>query len=337
MFIDPMFLVAIVGAVFVLFVWLIPVRLWVAALASGVAIGPMAFIGMRLRNVSPRAIMPPLITCRKAGLDITATQIQSHYMAGGNVQNVVRGLISANRAKMPLTFQQAREIDLAGRNVSEAVANTVAPKVIDAPAASSGRQWFDAVAKDGIQLKVKARITVRVNLERLVGGATEETVIARVGEGIVSGIGSAATYKEVLKQPDIITRRLLERGLDSGTAFDILSIDIADIDVGKNVGANLQVSQAQADKEIAQARAEEKRSMAAAREQEMRALEEQMRAQVEEARAEVPRAMAEAFRTGALHLMDYYNLKNIMADTEMRDAIADSQGRQKDGADGLRI
>jgi uncharacterized protein YqfA (UPF0365 family) len=337
MFIDPMFLVAIVGAILVLFVWLIPVRLWVAALASGVAIGPMAFIGMRLRNVSPRAIMPPLITCRKAGLDITATQIQSHYMAGGNVQNVVRGLISANRAKMPLTFQQAREIDLAGRNVSEAVANTVAPKVIDAPAASSGRQWFDAVAKDGIQLKVKARITVRVNLERLVGGATEETVIARVGEGIVSGIGSAATYKEVLKQPDIITRRLLERGLDSGTAFDILSIDIADIDVGKNVGANLQVSQAQADKEIAQARAEEKRSMAAAREQEMRALEEQMRAQVEEARAEVPRAMAEAFRTGALHLMDYYNLKNIMADTEMRDAIADSQGRQKDGADGLRI
>jgi uncharacterized protein YqfA (UPF0365 family) len=337
MFIDPMFLIAIVGAILVLFVWLIPVRLWVAALASGVAIGPMAFIGMRLRNVSPRAIMPPLITCRKAGLDITATQIQSHYMAGGNVQNVVRGLISANRAKMPLTFQQAREIDLAGRNVSEAVANTVAPKVIDAPAASSGRQWFDAVAKDGIQLKVKARITVRVNLERLVGGATEETVIARVGEGIVSGIGSAATYKEVLKQPDIITRRLLERGLDSGTAFDILSIDIADIDVGKNVGANLQVSQAQADKEIAQARAEEKRSMAAAREQEMRALEEQMRAQVEEARAEVPRAMAEAFRTGALHLMDYYNLKNIMADTEMRDAIADSQGRQKDGADGLRI
>ena len=334
---DPIILVSIFGAVLVVFVWLIPVRLWIAALASGVGIGPMAFIGMRLRNVSPRAIMPPLITCRKAGLDISASQIQSHYMAGGNVQNVVRGLISANRAKMPLTFPQAREIDLAGRNVSDAVANTVAPKVIDAPAAQSGKQWFDAVAKDGIQLKVKARITVRVNLERLVGGATEETVIARVGEGIVSGIGSAATYKEVLKQPDIITRRLLERGLDNGTAFDILSIDIADIDVGKNVGANLQVSQAQADKEIAQARAEEKRSMAAAREQEMRALEEEMRAQVEEARAEVPRAMAEAFRSGALHLMDYYNLKNIMADTGMRDAIADSQGRQKDGADSMRL
>ena len=334
---DPVILVTIVGAVLLVFAWLIPVRLWIAALASGVAIGPMAFIGMRLRNVSPRAIMPPLITCRKAGLDITASQIQSHHMAGGNVANVVRGLISANRAKMPLNFQQAREIDLAGRNVSEAVANTVAPKVIDAPGPQSGKQWFDAVAKDGIQLKVKARITVRVNLERLVGGATEETVIARVGEGIVSGIGSAATYKEVLKQPDIITRRLLERGLDNGTAFDILSIDIADIDVGKNVGANLQVSQAQADKEIAQARAEEKRSMEAAREQEMRALEEQMRAQVEEARAEVPKAMADAFRTGALHLMDYYNLKNIMADTEMRDAIADSQGRSKDGQDALRV
>ncbi len=335
---DPLVLVSIVGIVLLFFVWLIPVRLWVAALASGVLIGPLAFVAMRIRSVSPRAIMPPLITCRKAGLDVSVSDIQRHHLAGGNVNNVIRGYISANRAKIPLTFSQAREIDLAGRNVSEAVANTVAPKVIDAPAPQQGKVWFDAVAKDGIQLKVKARITVRVNLERLVGGATEETVIARVGEGIVSGIGSAATYKEVLKQPDIITRRLLERGLDSGTAFDILSIDIADIDVGKNVGANLQVSQAQADKEIAQARAEEKRSMEVAREQEMRALEEEMRAKVQEARAEVPKAMAEAFHSGALTLMDYYNLKNIMADTQMRDAIATSQGADADDeANGLRV
>ena len=326
---GSLIILSIAGLAALFLLWLIPVRLWIAALASGVPIGPMAFIGMRLRNVSPRVVMPPLITVRKAGLDISATQIQSHYLAGGNVVNVVRGLISANRARMSLTFQQARAIDLAGRNVSDAVANTVSPKVIDAPSPKSGKYFFDAVAKDGIQLKVKVRITVRVNLQRLVGGATEETVIARVGEGIVSGIGSASTYKEVLKQPDIITHRLLERGLDSGTAFDILSIDIADVDVGKNIGADLQVSQAQADKQIAQARAEERRTMAAAREQEMRAYEEEMRAQVEQARTEVPKAMAEAFRSGALNLMDYYNLKNIMADTEMRDAIATSQGVSK--------
>jgi len=322
---DTAVLAIVIGAIVVLFFWLIPVRLWIAALASGVGISPFAFIGMRLRKVNPRVIMPPLITMRKAGLNIPLKQLESHLLAGGNIHNVMRGLISANRAGMELNFKRAREIDLAGRNVSQAVNNTVLPKVIDAPEPGAGKDWFDAVAKDGIQLKVKARITVRVNLDRLVGGATENTVIARVGEGIVSGIGSAATYKEVLQNPDIITRRLLERGLDSGTAFDILSIDIADIDVGKNIGAALQVSQAQADKQIAQARAEEKRTMAAAREQEMRALEEEMRAKVAEARAEVPKAMAAAFRNGTLNIMDYYNLKNLMADTEMRDSIAEGQ------------
>jgi uncharacterized protein YqfA (UPF0365 family) len=316
---------AIIGGIVIVFWWLIPVRLWIAALASGVPIGPLAFIGMRLRKVNPRAIMPSLITLRKAGIKTPTAKIESHYLAGGNINNVVRALISANRAGMQLTFQRAREIDLAGRNVFQAVKDTVLPKVIDAPEPSQEKDWFDAVAKDGIQLKVKARITVRVNLDRLVGGATEETVIARVGEGIVSGIGSADTYKKVLQHPDIITSRLGERGLDSGTAFDILSIDIADIDVGKNIGASLQVSQAQADKQIAQAKAEEKRTVAAAREQEMRALEEEMRAKVAESRAEVPKAMAEAFRSGTLGLVDYYNLKNLMADTEMRGAIANAQ------------
>jgi uncharacterized protein YqfA (UPF0365 family) len=321
-----MYVIIILVALFaILFLWLIPVRLWVAALASGVAVSPISFIGMRLRKVNPRAIMPALITLRKAGIQISAGEIESHYLAGGNVENVARGLISADRAGMPLTFQRARAIDLAGRNVSQAVSNTVSPKVIDAPEPGGSKDFFDAVAKDGIQLKVKARITVRMNLDRLVGGATEETVIARVGEGIVSGIGSAEDYKEVLKHPDIITRRLLERGLDSGTAFDILSIDIADIDVGKNIGAELQVSQAEADKQIAQARAEERRSMAAAREQEMRALEEEMRARVAEAKAEVPKAMAEAFRSGSMNIMEYYNLRNLMADTDMRGAIATTQ------------
>jgi len=327
-------IIVVVAVVVMLFFWLIPVRLWVAGLASGVTVSPFSFIGMRMRKVNPRVVMPPLITLRKAGIDVSASQIESHYLAGGNIHNVVRGLISANRAGMELNFKGAREIDLAGRNASQAVADTVSPKVIDAPDPQSGKEWFDAVAKDGIQLKVKARITVRVNIARLVGSATEETVIARVGEGIVSGIGSSATYKEVLEKPELITRRLLERGLDSGTAFDILSIDIADIDVGQNIGATLQVSQAQADVQIAQARAEEKRAMARAREQEMRALEEEMRAKVAEARAEVPKAMAEAFRNGTLSIMDYYSLKNLMADTEMRDSIAKVQVDSRTGAKG---
>lgn len=328
-----MTLIIIIAALVVLFLWLIPVRLWVAGLASGVHVSPVAFIGMRLRKVNPRVILPPLITLRKAGIQVPVSEVERHFLAGGNITNVTRGLISADRAGMPLTFKRAREIDLAGRDLSQAVTNTVSPKVIDAPDPRAGsKDWFDAVAKDGIQLKVKVRITVRVNLDRLVGGATEETVIARVGEGIVSGIGSSATYKEVLEKPDIITHRLLERGLDHGTAFDILSIDIADIDVGQNIGATLQVSQAEADKQIAQARAEERRTMAAAREVEMRAREEEMRAKVAEAQAEVPRAMAEAFHKGSLTIMDYYDLKNLMADTEMRGAVAEAQKGGDGGA-----
>ncbi len=321
-----MMILAVAAAVILIIVfWFIPVRLWIAALASGVPISPTTFIGMRLRKVNPRHLLPPLITIRKAGLKATIQDMERHYLAGGNIGNVIKGLIAADRANIPLSFERARTIDLAGRNVSEAVATSVMPKVIDAPNPGSGKQYFDAVAKDGIQLKVKVRITVRTNIDTLVGGATENTIIARVGEGIVSAIGSSESYKKVLEVPDVISKSVLDRGLDSGTAYEILSIDIADVDVGKNIGAELRINQAVADKEIARAKAEKRRAQAEAEEEEMKALEEEKRADLFKARAEVPKAISEAFRTKKLGIIDYYDMNNIMADTEMRKSIAEGQ------------
>jgi uncharacterized protein YqfA (UPF0365 family) len=282
---------------------------------------------MRLRRITPAEIVNPLINGVQAGVPVTRQQLESHYLSGGNVALVVNALIAANKARIPLDFDRARAIDLAGRNVFEAVRMSVEPRVIDCPDPRKGRETIDAVAKNGIQLKVKARVTVRTNLERLIGGATEETIIARVGEGIVTTIGSSDTHKDVLENPDRISKRVLERGLDSGTAFEILSIDIADVDVGANIGANLQIAQAEADKQIAQAKAEERRALAIAREQEMRALEQEMRARVVEAESEVPKAMAEAFRKGNLGIMDYYKMQNIKSDTEMRQRIAGEEGK----------
>jgi uncharacterized protein YqfA (UPF0365 family) len=300
---------------FVLFVWLIPVRLWIAAWSSGAKVGIGELIGMRLRRVSPGAVVNPRIAAVKAGLSVPTNTLESHYLAGGNVERVVTSLISADKAGLGLDFKQAAAIDLAGRDVLDAVKTSVNPRVITTPK-------ITAVAKDGIQLLVITRITVRSNIDRLVGGATEETVIARVGEGIVSTIGSAKSYAEVLENPDSISKNVLARGLDSGTAFNILSIDIADIDVGTNVGAKLMTEQAEADKQVAQARAEGRRALAVAAEQEMRAKVEEMRARLVEAEARIPEAMAEAFRKGNLGVMDYYNLRNVAADTEMRTAIS---------------
>jgi len=277
---------------------------------------------MFLRKVNTSVIVKSRIMAVKAGLNLSTQFLEAHYLARGNVPNVVRALIAATRAGIPLTFQRAAAIDLAGRDVLDAVQTSVNPKVIDCPAPASGRETVDGVAKDGIQLKVKARVTVRANLNRLVGGATEETIIARVGEGIVTTIGSAASYKEVLENPDRISKRVLEKGLDSGTAFEILSIDIADIDVGENIGAKLQVDQAETDKRVAQAKAEERRAMAVALEQEMIAQIQENHAKVVLAEAEIPRAIAEAFQSGKISLMDYYTLRNVMADTSMRNAIA---------------
>jgi uncharacterized protein YqfA (UPF0365 family) len=300
---------------FVLFVWLIPVRLWVAAWSSGAKVGIGELIGMRLRRVSPGAVVNPRIAAVKAGLSVPTNTLESHYLAGGNVERVVTSLISADKAGLGLDFKQAAAIDLAGRDVLDAVKTSVNPRVITTPK-------ITAVAKDGIQLLVITRITVRSNIDRLVGGATEETVIARVGEGIVSTIGSAKSYAEVLENPDSISKNVLARGLDSGTAFNILSIDIADIDVGTNVGAKLMTEQAEADKQVAQARAEGRRALAVAAEQEMHAKVEEMRARLVEAEAKIPEAMAEALRKGNLGVMDYYNLRNVAADTDMRSAIS---------------
>lgn len=308
--------------VFFTILWFVPVRLWVAAHAADVPISIMSLIAMRLRRVPPAEIINPLIAARQAGINVRREGLEAHYLAGGNVYNVVRALISADKAKIALTFDQAAAIDLAGRNVAEAVHMSVQPKVIDCPQAGRGRDTIDAVAKDGIQLRAKARVTVRANLERLVGGATEETIIARVGEGIVTTIGSAESHKAVLENPDLISKNVLRKGLDAGTAFEILSIDIADIDVGTNIGASLQIDQANADKQIAQAKAEERRALAVALEQEMRAREQEMRAKVVEAEAQIPLAIAEAFRSGRLGVMDYYNMKNVQADTAMREGIA---------------
>ena len=298
--------------------------IWMQALASGAHVGFSELIGMSLRHVDPRVIINSRIMALKAGIQVSTNMLEAHYLARGNVLNVVRALIAASRANIPLTFQKAAAIDLAGRNVLDAVQTSVNPKVIDCPAPNSHRSsnTIDAVAKDGIQLKAKARVTVRANLDRLVGGATEETIIARVGEGIVTTIGSAENYKSVLENPVRISKTVLQKGLDSGTAFEILSIDIADIDVGINIGAQLQADQAEADKKIAQAKAEERRAMAVALEQEKLAEIQANQAKVVLAEAEIPKAIAEAFNEGKISLMDYYKLRNVMADTSMRSAIA---------------
>ncbi|WP_188453618.1 flotillin-like protein FloA [Virgibacillus oceani] len=303
----------IIIAVAILFTF-IPVMLWISALAAGVKVGIFTLVGMRLRRVVPSRVINPLIKAHKAGLNLSTNQLESHYLAGGNVDRVVNALIAAHRANIELSFERGAAIDLAGRDVLEAVQMSVNPKVIETP-------FISGIAIDGIEVKAKARITVRANIDRLVGGAGEDTVIARVGEGIVSTIGSSDTHAKVLENPDSISHNVLSRGLDAGTAFEILSIDIADIDIGKNIGAILQTDQAEADKNIAQAKAEERRAMAVAQEQEMLARVQEMRAHVVEAEAEVPKALAEALRSGNLGVMDYMNYKNIDADTDMRDTI----------------
>ena len=318
--IDPSFIpfILIGGGIIFLFIFFhyVPFFLWLSAKVSGVDISLVQLFLMRIRNVPPHVIVPAMIEAHKAGLsNITRDELEAHYMAGGHVERVVHALVSASKANIELTFQMATGIDLAGRDVFEAVQMSVNPKVIDTPAVT-------AVAKDGIQLITKARVTVRANIRQLVGGAGEDTILARVGEGIVSSIGSSESHKEVLENPDSISKLVLRKGLDSGTAFEILSIDIADIDIGKNIGATLQIDQAQADKNIAQAKAEERRAMAIALEQEMKAKAQEARAKVIEAEAEVPKAMAEAFRSGNLGIMDYYKMKNIEADTSMRESIA---------------
>ncbi len=303
-------LLVLVIATLALLLYMIPLPLWIAAWASKAYVGLLTLIGMRFRRVPPGTVVTARISAVKAGLEIPTNDLEAHYLAGGDVVRVVNAMISADKANIPLPFKRAAAIDLAGRDVLEAVKMSVIPKVIQTPHVA-------AVAKDGIQVIAVSRVTVRTNLDRLVGGAGEETVIARVGEGMVSTIGSAATYKDVLENPDHISKHVLSKGLDAGTAFEILSIDIADVDVGENIGAKLQIDQANADKQIAQARAEVRRALAVA-------LEQEMRARVIEAEAEVPRAMAEAFREGNLGIMDYYRMKNVQADTAMRDAIADT-------------
>ncbi|MEC9373436.1 MAG: flotillin-like protein FloA [Planctomycetota bacterium] len=299
-------------------------NLWIQALFSNARVTMFDLIGMRLRRVDPKTIVFSRIRAVKAGIDTPTSQLESHYLAGGRVPSVINALIAADRAKIELPFETACAIDLAGRDILDAVQTSVNPKVIDCPSPNSARPTIDAVAQDGIQLKAKARVTVRANIARLIGGATEETIIARVGEGIVTTIGSAQTHKEVLENPDRISKTVLQKGLDAGTAFEILSIDIADIDVGDNIGAALQERQAEADTRRYQAEAEQRRALAVALEQEHRAKIEENRALVVLAEAEVPKAMAEAFRSGNLGIMDYYRMKNVMADTAMRDSIAGS-------------
>lgn len=314
-----------------MFLYFVPIPLWINAMFARVPVSIASLIGMRLRKVPPPVIVNSMIMAYKAGLSVDVNKLEAHYLAGGNVIQVIRALVSADKANIPLNFEKATAIDLAGRDVLEAVQMSVKPKVIDAPDPRKGTDTVAAVAKDGIQLRAKAKITVRANLERIVGGATEETIIARVGEGIVTTIGSAETHKQVLENPDLISRMVLGKGLDAGTAFEILSIDVADVDVGDNIGAKLQIDQANADKQIAQAKAEERRAMAIAFEQEMKARVQEMRAKVVEAEAQVPLAIAEAFRTGNLGVMDYYNIKNIQADTTMRESIGKEQQKPDSG------
>ena len=309
-------LVLIIIAVMI-FLNFVPIGLWVSAIAANVNVGIFTLVGMRLRRVVPSKIVLPLIKANKAGLDVSVNQLEAHYLAGGNVDRVVDALIAAHRAAIPLPFERSAAIDLAGRDVLEAVQMSVNPKVIETPVVS-------AVAKNGIELRIKARVTVRANIDRLVGGAGEPTIIARVGEGIVTTVGSAEMHTDVLESPDEISKTVLDKGLDAGTAFEILSIDIADVDVGRNIGAELMTDQAEADKRIAQAKAEERRAMAVAKEQEMKAYTQEMEAKVVEAQAEVPHAMADALRSGNMGVMDYFNLKNVQADTNMRDAIGQS-------------
>lgn len=300
-----------------LFFSFVPVGLWISAMAAGVKISIFSLVGMRLRRVRPDRVVKPLIKVRKAGLNIEVNQLESHLLSGGRVDNVVDALIAAHRANLELTFERAAAIDLAGRDVFEAVRMSVKPKIIETP-------WISAVAINGIEVKVIARVTVRANLSRLVGGAGEETVIARVGEGIVTTVGSSNSHKEVLENPDKISQTVLSKGLDNGTAFEILSIDIADVDVGRNIGASLQIEQAEADKQIAQAKAEERRASAIAHEQEMKASVQEMRAKVVEAEAAVPLAIAEALKTGNIGVMDYYKMENVKADSKMREGFATS-------------
>ena len=306
--------IGLIGLAIVFFFSFVPVGLWISSLAANVKVSIFNLVGMRLRRVMPSRIVMPLIKAVKAGLAINVNQLEAHYLAGGNVDGVVNALIAAERAGIELQFEKAAAIDLAGRDVFEAVKMSVNPKVLETPMVS-------AVAKDGIELLVKARVTVRANLERLVGGAGEQTVLARIGEGIVTTVGSSKSHKEVLENPDGISKNVLSKGLDSGTAFEILSIDIADVDVGRNIGAQLQTLQAEADKNIAQAKAEERRAMAVAREQEMRAY-------VVEAEAEIPKAMAQALREGHISVMEYYDLQNIKADTKMREKISETSKKQ---------
>ena len=307
-----------------LFFSFVPVMLWITAMASGVYIGLTTLIGMRLRRIIPARIVNPLIKARKAGLNVDISQLETHYLAGGNVDRVVDALIAAQRANIDLVFERAAAIDLAGRDVLEAVQMSVNPKVIETPEVS-------AVCKDGIEVKVIARVTVCANIDRLVGGAGEETIIARVGEGIVTTNGSAENHKEVLENPDMISNTVLSKGLDAGTAFEILSIDIADVDIGKNIGASLQIDQAEADKKIAQAKAEERRAMAVAAEQEMKARVQEMKAKVIEAESQVPLALAEALRSGKMGFMDYYMLQNIEADTKMRRSLRGDDLKENGG------
>lgn len=325
------FILVVVAIVIIvsLFLHFVPLGLWISALAAGVNVGIFTLVGMRLRRVSPSQIVLPLVKANKAGLGVNVNQLEAHYLAGGDVDRVVDALIAAERAAIPLTFERAAAIDLAGRDVLEAVQMSVNPKVIETPIIS-------AVAKNGIELKVRARVTVRANIDRLVGGAGEQTIIARVGEGIVTTVGSSEEHTDVLENPDHISRTVLTKGLDAGSAFEILSIDIADVDVGRNIGAQLMTDQAEADKKIAQAKAEERRAMAVAKEQEMRAYTQEMQAKVVEAQAEVPQALSQALREGNMGVMDYYNMNNIMADTKMREtlAVGDNEELSTSGSDG---
>ncbi len=315
--------VCVVGLVVFFFVFS-ALSLWIQALISGARVGLLNIIFMRFRKVPPKLIVEAKIMAVKAGLDIPTDSLESHYLARGNVQRVVQALIAADKANISLDFKRAAAIDLAGRHVLEAVQMSVNPKVIDTPRVAG-------VAKDGIQLTAISRVTVRANIDRLVGGAGEETILARVGEGIVTTIGSAVSHKQVLEKPDMISKTVLEKGLDAGTAFEILSIDIADVDVGKNIGAVLETDRAEADKKIAQAKAEERRAMAISAEQEMKAKTQEMRAKVVEAEAQIPLAMSDAFRKGNFGIMDYYKMKNIMADTTMRESIGGSSGKGQEG------
>lgn len=324
-----LFFIALAVIFILLFFNFVPIGLWISALAAGVNIKIWTLFAMRLRRVPPSRIVLPMIKAVKGGIDVTVDKMEAHYLAGGNVDRVVDALIAAQRAEINLSFERAAAIDLAGRNVLEAVQMSVNPRVIETPEIA-------AVAKDGIELKAKARVTVRANIDRLVGGAGEATIIARVGEGIVTTVGSSETHKEVLENPDKISQTVLEKGLDAGTAFEILSIDIADVDVGRNIGAKLQIDQAEADKNIAQAKAAERRFAALAREQEMKAEVQEMHARVVEAEADVPRAFAEALRNGRIGVMDYYQLQNIQADTSMRESLGKGGQPSSEGPENMK-